>query len=135
MLSSTRQQHCPQEVLYHQKRFNDITILARLGNLTDMTGSLPDNWLAAARVVRVLADEAKQDLLTGYIWRLRTSTGYFAFDPLLHVLRAPPLYAELPLFGGDLATAAANYGALGTVIGAAAVRLIIEKVSLTPQTQ
>ncbi|XP_049514259.1 neprilysin-1-like [Dermacentor silvarum] len=63
---------------------------------------------------------------THYVWWLRTKHGYTLYNSIRKNLRGPPLYGELPLFG-EQSTEAANYGALGTTIGEAAMRLIERK--------
>ncbi|XP_049514257.1 endothelin-converting enzyme 2-like [Dermacentor silvarum] len=113
------------DLLYHSQRFNDVTLAARLANLTDMTDSLPANWLAAVKMRRSMPDDAWSDMSTYYVWRLRTATNYSVYDRERLKLRPPPIYGFPPLLGEE-STEAANYGGLGSLIGAAALHLIVD---------
>ncbi|KAH7940224.1 hypothetical protein HPB52_022501 [Rhipicephalus sanguineus] len=115
------------ELLFYRKLLSEDKLRQRLGNIKEMTDSAVANWLAVAETRRTLSEDDWDDMRTFYIRDIRTTGKYSVYNKERHDLRAAPLFGELPLFGEGL-TDAANYGALGMLIGAAAVELIVHAV-------
>ncbi|XP_049514242.1 neprilysin-11-like [Dermacentor silvarum] len=114
------------ELLFYRKRFTEANLRQRLDQMGHMTDSAVENWRIVAKARLMMSEEDWSDMATHYVWWLRTKHIYTLYSAIRKTLRGPPLYGELPLFG-EQSTEAANYGALGTVIGEAAVRMIERK--------
>ncbi|XP_037555644.1 endothelin-converting enzyme 2 [Dermacentor silvarum] len=114
------------ELLFYRKRFTEANLRQRLDKMGHMTDSAVENWETVAKTRLMMSEEDWSDMATHYVWWLRTKHTYTLYNSIRKNLRGPPLYGELPLFG-EQSTEAANYGALGTAIGEAAVRMIERK--------
>ncbi|KAH6941149.1 hypothetical protein HPB50_014448 [Hyalomma asiaticum] len=96
------------DVFFHNKRFSEQRLRSVFDTVA-MNASLLHNWMALAGANAQIAEEEWRD----------------------HVaVRVPPLFAMMPLYDRDY-TVAAKYGAIGTLLGAAAVRLFVTRLPHT----
>lgn len=115
-----------EDILFHAKRFNE----QRLSDVFDtvaMNVSLLQNWMAVAKANARIPDEEWREVSSSYMKQLRESDGYVFFDFQRSAIRIPPLFPMLPLYDHN-STVAAKYGAIGMLLGAAAVRLFVSRL-------
>ncbi|XP_065300350.1 neprilysin-1-like isoform X2 [Dermacentor albipictus] len=115
-----------EDVLFHGKRFNE-QVLSDVFDTIAMNVSLLQNWMAVAKMNARIPDEEWREVSSSYMRQLRESSGYTFYDSQRSAVRIPPLFPMLPLYDRD-STVAAKYGAIGTVLGAAAVRLFVGRL-------
>ncbi|XP_050024083.1 endothelin-converting enzyme 2-like [Dermacentor andersoni] len=115
-----------QDVFFHSELFSK----QQLGDVFDtvaMNVSLLHNWMAVATAHARIPEEEWRAMSSSYMRQLRESDGYAFFDSHSSSIRIPPLFPMLPLYGRH-STVAAKYGTIGTLLGAAAVRLFVSRL-------
>ncbi|XP_077548450.1 endothelin-converting enzyme 1-like [Haemaphysalis longicornis] len=118
-----------EEVLYHSSRFMDENTLDKLfANVSDMHDMLFTNWANAVRSTSQMPKSVWDQVSSTYLTNVRTKPYFAAFDARSQSIRVPPYLLTMPVFDKDL-TDGAKYGLLGTLIGAASIRLLLARLS------
>ncbi|KAK8761196.1 hypothetical protein V5799_027538 [Amblyomma americanum] len=112
--------------LYHSERLGGARLTGAFDKVA-LNASLLQNWLNIAKASAYVPDEELKGMSSSYIQHLRESEGYELFDSRTSAIRIPPLFPMLPLYHQE-STIAANYGAIGTLLGVAGVRLFLSRL-------
>ncbi|KAH7935644.1 hypothetical protein HPB52_010908 [Rhipicephalus sanguineus] len=114
------------DALFHNRRFAERK-LRGVFDMVAMNVSLLHNWLALAKANARIPEENWREVSSSYMKQLRESGGYELFDSQRSAVRIPPLSPMIPLYDRDY-TVAAKYGAIGTLLGAAAVHMFVSQL-------
>ncbi|KAK8780942.1 hypothetical protein V5799_017718 [Amblyomma americanum] len=118
------------DVLYHITRFpTEEGLDTLLANVSAMQhSSFFTNWITAASGMARVPKAKWDQVSSSYVADMRATHHFMAYDPTSESIRVPPYFPMVPVFHRDL-TDGANYGALGTLLGAAAIHLLVARLS------